>query len=79
MVFNMNKKKIIFLVIYVLLFILCLIDFPYYIDAPGGLDKVGKNIEIENAYDMDGSINLYMQNLIKIGLFVKRVKTILVH
>ena len=58
MVFKMNKKNIIFLIIYVLVFILCLVDFPYYIDAPGGLDKLGNNIEIEDAYDMEGSINL---------------------
>ena len=53
---RMSKKKIIFLVIYVSLFILCLIDFPYYIDAPGGLDKVGKNIISNDSSIITGTL-----------------------
>lgn len=35
-----------------------LIEFPYYIDAPGGIINVEKRISIENNYDSEGSFNL---------------------
>ena len=41
----------------VLLFI-CFYEFPYYIDAPGGLDNINNKVKVDNAYDSKGSINL---------------------
>ncbi len=33
-------------------------EFPYYIDAPGGLMNVSDKIKIENSYESEGSLNL---------------------
>lgn len=41
----------------VLLFI-CFYEFPYYIDAPGGLDNINNKVKVDNAYNSKGSINL---------------------
>lgn len=49
-----NYKFIITLIIIIILFT---IKFPYYIDAPGGIDDVSKKIEMEG-YKSDGTFNL---------------------
>lgn len=41
----------------VLLFI-CFYEFPYYIDAPGGLDNINNKVKVDNTYNSKGSINL---------------------
>lgn len=40
------------------LFILFTVELPYYIDAPGGLIDVAKRIEIEDSYEVKGTLNL---------------------
>lgn len=52
-------KKIIknILLVGLLLFI-CFFEFPYYIDAPGGLDNINNKVKVDNAYESKGSINL---------------------
>lgn len=52
------KNNIRFLVILVFLFLLIIVELPYYIDAPGGLIDVSERIEIENSYPVKGSFNL---------------------
>lgn len=53
-----------FLILIVSAFI-CLYEFPYYIDAPGGIMDVSKRIELENSYDSEGSFNLAYVSEIK--------------
>lgn len=53
-VFKENFK---FIIVLVLIFVLFFIKFPYYIDAPGGIDDVSKKISIEG-YESLGSFNL---------------------
>lgn len=50
--------KWITLLISILVFIACLIELPYYIDAPGGLINIDDKIELEDKYKSKGSINL---------------------
>lgn len=47
-----------YLLLYLVVFIVLIIKFPYYIDAPGGLINVGERIEIEGGYSSSGSLNL---------------------
>ena len=55
---NILKKNIRFIVIYVIILILLLIEFPYYVEAPGGIIDISKRINIENSYKSEGSLNL---------------------
>lgn len=41
-----------------MLVMLLLIEFPFYIEAPGGIINVDKRINIDNAYKSSGSLNL---------------------
>ncbi len=56
------KEKLKFIVKYIiflsLTLFICLYEFPYYIDAPGGLDNLNNKVKIEGAYEAEGSINL---------------------
>lgn len=56
------KEKLKFIAKYVLFIALtlfiCLYEFPYYIDAPGGLDNLNNKVKIDGAYEASGSINL---------------------
>lgn len=52
--FKQNYK---FLIVLILLVVLFTIKFPYYIDAPGGIDDVSKKIEIDG-YKSEGTLNL---------------------
>ena len=39
-------------------------EFPYYIDAPGGIDNLNDKVKVENGYKAKGSINLtYVREL----------------
>lgn len=59
---KMKYLKYIFAII-ITVFI-CFFEFPYYIDAPGGLDNLNKKVKVEDSYDADGSINLtYVKEL----------------
>ncbi len=46
-----------FIIIFIVVF-LSFYEFPYYISKPGGLDNINNRIEIENAKEAQGSINL---------------------
>lgn len=52
------KRNWKYLLIYLIIFLLCIVKLPYYIDAPGGLINVGDRVEIENQYESEGSLNL---------------------
>lgn len=52
------KNKWIIILIYVLVLGACLVELPYYIDAPGGLINVDERIELNGKYESKGSINL---------------------
>lgn len=52
------KKNYKVLCIYLVIFIVLTIEFPYYVEAPGGIIDVKNRINIESAYDSSGSFNL---------------------
>ncbi len=54
---NIIKNNYKFIITLILLFILLTIKFPYYIDAPGGINNISDRIEI-NGYESSGSFNL---------------------
>lgn len=47
-----------FFVVFITLGIILTYEFPYYIDAPGGLMDVSDKIEITDSYESEGSFNL---------------------
>ncbi len=47
-----------FLVVFVVLGFIFTYEFPYYIDAPGGIMDVSDKIEMKDSYDSEGSFNL---------------------
>ena len=53
-IFKENYKFIISIIIILLI---CYINFPYYIDAPGGITDMSEKIEIEG-FNSEGSFNL---------------------
>lgn len=52
------KKNYKVIIIYIILFIALTIEFPYYVEAPGGIIDVKDRINIESSYDSSGSFNL---------------------
>ena len=50
-------KKYKIIIIAIIFFIIFNIPLPYYIDAPGGIENVNKNIKIQG-YDAKGSLNI---------------------
>lgn len=56
--YNYIKENIKFFIILFFLFFLFTFEFPYYIDAPGGLLDVEDRVYIENSYEISGSLNL---------------------
>lgn len=54
-IFLKNYRFLIFLILIVILFT---IQFPYTIEAPGGYINVTKRIEMEDAYESEGSFNM---------------------
>lgn len=57
-----NKKEILKEIIYQLIpliiaILLVFVEFPYYINAPGGIENLDKKVVIENEYDSKGSFN----------------------
>ena len=51
------KENFKFIIVLILIIVLFSIKFPYYIDAPGGIDDVSRKISIEG-YESSGSFNL---------------------
>ena len=54
----MIKKYYKFIIIYIIIFVLLIIKFPYYIEAPGGIIDVNDRISIDNSYKSSGTFNL---------------------
>lgn len=54
---NLKQNFKFYLGLLILVFVFT-IELPFYIEAPGGLIDVSKRIEIENSYEVEGSINL---------------------
>ena len=52
------KDNIKIILFYIFLIVLMLWEFPYYIDAPGGIVNVNERININNSYESTGSFNL---------------------
>ena len=54
------KKDYKMLIMFVVIFVLCIIEFPFYIEAPGGIIKVDDRIKISDGYKSAtvGSFNL---------------------
>lgn len=55
---NFLKRNIIGIVIYITLIVILLIEFPYYIEAPGGIINIQDRIKIDNNYKSNGTLNL---------------------
>lgn len=47
-----------FLLTLIMVFIVCTIEFPYYIEAPGGIINLDDRFEIDDSYDSKGSLNM---------------------
>lgn len=54
----MIKKYYKFIIIYIIIFVLLTIKFPYYIEAPGGIIDVNDRVNIDNSYKSNGTFNL---------------------
>jgi len=52
------KENYKFFLILIIISIICTIELPYYIEAPGGIINIEDRIEIENAYESSGSLNM---------------------
>lgn len=55
---NFIKKNLKYILIYIVVFILLIVEFPYYIEAPGGIIDVSDRISIEDSFESKGSLNL---------------------
>ena len=55
---NFIKKNYKIICIYIIAFIVLTIEFPYYVEAPGGIIDVKDRINIESSYNSSGSFNL---------------------
>lgn len=52
------KENYKMMIVFLSLMLVCTIEFPYYIEAPGGIIDVEERIEVENKQETDGSFNL---------------------
>jgi len=52
------KENYKFLITLILVFLICTVELPYYIEAPGGIINIEDRIEIESAYESSGSLNM---------------------
>lgn len=52
------KKYYKYILVYIVILIALMIEFPYYIDAPGGIVDINNRIKIEDSYKSSGSLNL---------------------
>lgn len=59
------KKDYKMLITFVIVFVLCIIEFPFYIEAPGGVIKIDDRIKIDDSYKSTGSFNLAYVSEIK--------------
>ncbi len=59
------KKDYKMFIAFVVIFVLCVIELPFYIEAPGGVIKVDDRIKINDSYKSSGSFNLAYVSEIK--------------
>ena len=59
------KKDYKMFIAFVAIFVLCVIELPFYIEAPGGVIKVDNRIKINDSYKSTGSFNLAYVSEIK--------------
>lgn len=52
------KKNYVYLIIIIVAGFIFHFPLPYYIDAPGGLIDVSERLEVEDGYEINGSLNL---------------------
>lgn len=55
---NLIKNNITFILTLIITFFILTFELPYYIEAPGGLIDLKNRYEIEQSYDIKGSINM---------------------
>ncbi|MBE6144286.1 MAG: PDZ domain-containing protein [Firmicutes bacterium] len=64
-IFKENYKAFITMLV---VFIVCTVEFPYYINTPGGLINVNDRVSIDGAYHVEGSLNMAYVTEIKATL-----------
>lgn len=64
-IFKENYKVFITMLV---IFIVCTVEFPYYINTPGGLINVNDRVSIDGAYPVEGSLNMAYVTEIKATL-----------
>ena len=52
------KENYKFLLLLIIMFLIFTFEIPYYIDTPGGLIDVSERLEVEDGYDINGTLNL---------------------
>ena len=52
------KENYKFLLLLIILFFVFTFELPYYIDTPGGLIDVSERLDVEDGYEINGSLNL---------------------
>lgn len=52
------KENYKFLITLIIILLTCTIELPYYIEATGGIIDIQERIEIEDAYESNGSLNM---------------------
>jgi len=57
-IINLLKNNISFILTLIITFFVLTFELPYYIEAPGGLIDLKNRYEIEQSYDIKGSINM---------------------
>jgi len=61
---NILKENIKIITIFLILFIICTIELPFYIDKTGGIIDISSRIEIEDNFKLAGSLNMtYVSSL----------------
>lgn len=58
------KENILSIGIIFFVWLLCIIEFPYYVDAPGSIIDIKQRVSIDNSYDNKG--NFYMASVSEI-------------
>lgn len=52
------KQNKYFIILFITALIICTIELPYYIEAPGGIIDISKRVNIESDYKATGSLNM---------------------
>lgn len=47
-----------FFIVFIVTFLICNIELPYYIEAPGGIINISERLEIETKQEITGSLNM---------------------